>query len=63
MSRTTRRNRPIKPISVYIDADLWRRVNGYSKSSGVSKTFIVEKAIAGYMDEIEARAAVYDVRG
>ena len=53
MARSTRDGRPVKVISVYMDEDLWKRMNDYSKRNGVSKTFIVERSVRLYLDKVD----------
>lgn len=54
MARQTRGSKPIKGLSVYVDCDLWERVDSYSRANGVSKTFIVGKALLEYMEKVES---------
>lgn len=40
-----------------LDADIVSRLDRYSAETGVSKTFVVEKALEGYLDLKEGRVA------
>lgn len=43
-----------KPIGAVIDADLWREVDEFSRSTGISKRFMMERALAMYLEDAKA---------
>lgn len=51
--RSTRKNRPIRALGVYVDEDLWNRMDAYCTQTGVSKTFVVSRALSEYLDRVD----------
>ncbi len=40
-------------LGIKIDKELMQRLDRYKETHGVSKTFIIKKALEKYMDELE----------
>ena len=47
-----------KPLSVRLDASTYDRLDSYSKESGQPKTVAIERALAMYIDDYEAKQAL-----
>lgn len=52
MVRETRKGVAIHPLTVYVTMLLWNRLSRYCEDNGVTKTFVVERAVMRYLDEV-----------
>lgn len=41
-------------VSAKLSPELYKRLNGYCDFKGLSKTYVINEAVAKYLDEIEA---------
>lgn len=46
------------PINVRLDTDINDRITAYCDDTGVTKTFVIEKAITAYLDKQEAAVKI-----
>lgn len=40
-----------KHINIYMERELAERLEAYSDETGIPKTFVIEKAVKGYLDQ------------
>lgn len=57
MGERTRDGKVVKPLSVYVSEELWARLCAYCKANGVTKTFVVERSVGRYLDEVSGSGA------
>ena len=48
------------PMSVKLRADVAKRLERYKESTGVNKTFVIEKAVEEYLDRVEKKVGEND---
>ena len=44
-----------KYINIYMARELAERLETYSEETGVPKTFVIEKAVKGYLDQMDEK--------
>lgn len=42
-----------KYVNIYMERELAERLEAYSDETGIPKTFVIEKAVKGYLDQRE----------
>ena len=42
-----------KYVNIYMDRERAERLEAYSDETGIPKTFVIEKAVKGYLDQKE----------
>ena len=47
-----KKNKKFVPIGIKLRADLAERLENYKTETGANKTFVIEKALERYLDEV-----------
>lgn len=51
-ARAEKKNKEFVPVGIKLRADLAERLENYKAETGANKTFVIEKALEKYLDEV-----------